>query len=567
MSDMIIFGFILLVVLAVLIAVLNAYFQKAGHGFALIRTGFGKQRVVLDGGCLSLPFLHSTERISTSGIVLSIGCDGERMLMTGDHIPVDLVMEFVLRVRPDIEGVQRAAHMIGAMNLNSDDLLALFQGRFIDAMQAEISQHALTDLHHNRANLATAIHQRLDNSVEAVGLLLGSVALIRFDQGLLSVLDDNNALHVQGMRQVAEIVSENRKRRATIEANAEIAIRATTLAQTLDRVEFERQQQEAEIRLSETVSKLKAESEARSVAITEQEERRSAEARLQREQGVREAEIGRDLALRQCEIASLQEAEAAKIDSHMALSKKRAAEIKTDAALEISRGEVIRAENKVLAEKERLSAQRKLEQATLRAQEQHDVEAIACRSAAANLIEKADAEAKAAALQARATTVRMNANADGRSAVIAAENRMDEKVIRMKLEQQKIGVLPEVAEKMSKPLEKIESIRINHLGGAGLFGAGQGGDYPPSPITEAMQSILAMSVQLPALKKLGEEIGVDVDSGLATRASDAISRVRSSASKPTVANEKNRKNSRENDTKMSATETQTDANNISGKDI
>ncbi len=524
MSDMITFGFILLVILAVLIAVFNAYFQKAGRGFALLRTGFGKQRAVLDGGCLSLPFLHSTERISTNGIALQIHCKDEHVLMTSDHIPVDLTMEFVLRVQPDVEGVQRAAQMVGAMNLNADDLLVLFQGRLIDAMQAEISRSTLTELHHQRANLATAVQKRLNDSFTAVGLLLGSVALIRLDQGMFSELNDNNALRVQGMRQVAEIVSENRKQRAVIEADAAAAIRATTLAQTLDRVEFERQQQQAEIGLSETVGKLKAESEARAVVISEQEERRSDEARLQREQGVREAEIERDLALRQREIASLKQAETAKIDSHIALSKKRAEQIKADATLEISRTEVIRAEEEVQTEKERLSAQRKLEQATLRAKELQDVEAIASRSAAASLIEKADAEAKVAELQAAATAVRMNADAVGRSAIIAAENTMDEKMIRMKLEQQKINVLPEVAEKISKPLEKIESIRINHLGGAGSFGGS--GDHPASPITEAMQSILAMSMQLPALKKLGEEIGLEIDPNLAARASDSISRAR-----------------------------------------
>ncbi len=514
-------GFGLLVVLAALIAVFNAYYQKAGRGFALVRTGFGKQRVVIDGGCLSLPFLHSTERVATNGITLSVGCEGERTLMTGDHIPIDLVMEFVLRVQPDVAGVRRAAHRVGGMNLNADDLLALFRGRFIDAMQAEICQHTLTDLHHKRANLASAVQQRLGAGFESVGLALESAALIRLDQGLLSALNDNNALHVQGMRRVAEIVSENRKQRAEIEADAEIAIRSSTLAETRDRVEFERQQQEAEISLGETVGKLKAQSESRAVAVAEQEARKSAEARLQRERGVREAEIERDLALRQREIASLTDAESAKIDSHIVLSKRQMAEIKAEAALEASRGEVVRAQEEVQSEKERLGAQRKLEQATLRAAEQRDVEAIASRRAADSLLEKANAEATA-------TSARMSAEAGGRSAIIAAENAMDEKIIRMKLEQQKISVLPEVAEKVSKPLEKIDSIRINHLGGAGLFGAapGGGGGQSPSPFTEAMQSILAMSVQLPALKKLGEEIGLDMDANLATRASDAISRSR-----------------------------------------
>lgn len=179
------FGLTALVVLAALVVLFNAYYQKAGRGFALVRTGGGKQRVVLDGGCLSLPFLHATERIPTNGINLSVACEDARMLMTEDHIPVDLTMQFVVRVEPTAAGIQRAARAVGAANLNADDLGALFYGRFIDAMQAEISSHTLTDLHRNRAGLATAVQRRLDNGFEFAGLLLESAALVRFDQAAL----------------------------------------------------------------------------------------------------------------------------------------------------------------------------------------------------------------------------------------------------------------------------------------------------------------------------------------------------------------------------------------------
>ena len=226
--------------------------------------------------------------------------------------------------------------------------------------------------------------------------------------------------------------------------------------------------------------------------------------------------------MRQREIDSLQKAEEAQIASRIALSAKRAEEYKSEAALETNRGEVVRAQEKTQAEKERLAAQRKREQDVLRAEEKKQVEAIAAQSAAANLLETTEAEARALELRARAAAAELQAQAGGRSAVIAAENTMDEKIIRMKLEEQKIAALPEVAAKISKPLEKIEGIRINHIGGPGFPGAGEGDS--PSPFTETMRSILAMSVQLPALKKLGEEIGLDMDANLAARASDALSR-------------------------------------------
>ena len=516
--------FLVLAALVVFIILFNAYHQKAGQGFALIRTGVGKRKVILDGGCLVLPFLHTVERVSTNVLTLTIACENERMLIAKDHIPVNLTMQFMLRVEPDEDGIRRVARAVGTMNLNADDLGVLFQGRFIDAMQAEVSAQTLGDLHGNRANLAAAVQQRLGKCFEFAGLLLESASLVRFDQAAPSMLNDNNALHVQGMRHVAAIVSQSRRERAQIEAEAAIAIRATNLAETRDRVEFERNQREAEINLEETVGTMKAESESRIAVVAESEARLRDEARLQRERHVREAEIDRDLALRQREVDSLKEAETAQIAGRIALAKKRMEEYAADAELEINRGAVIRAQEEIQAEKERLMAQRKREQAVLRAQEKGEVDAIAAQNEAANLLTKAQAEAQTVELQSQAAANEAQAQASGRAAIIAAENMMDEKVIQMKLEEQKIAALPEVAEKISKPLEKIDSIRINHIGGSSFPQSGQG--HAPSPFTEALQSILAMSVQLPALKKLGEEIGLDMDANLATRTSDAVNRTR-----------------------------------------
>lgn len=56
----------LLVIAAIVIAVLflNRFYVKATREIAIIRTGLGGQRVVLDGGTKSLPILHKVSEIN-----------------------------------------------------------------------------------------------------------------------------------------------------------------------------------------------------------------------------------------------------------------------------------------------------------------------------------------------------------------------------------------------------------------------------------------------------------------------------------------------------------------------
>ena len=120
----------------------------------------------------------------------------------------------------------------------------------------------------------------------------------------------------------------------------------------------------------------------------------------------------------------------------------------------------------------------------------------------------------------------MEAEAAGRIALNKAENTLDDAVIRMRLEERKLDRLPEIMTQMMKPVEKIDSIRINQISGAGGdtgSGAAQGVD---GAFGAAMDLILGMAVRLPAMKQMGEEIGLDFDSNLAGRTADYANRIK-----------------------------------------
>src|SRR5215510_2637144 len=110
-----IFGLIVaIVVIAILVAFLNRFYRKSTRDIALVRTGFGGQRIVLSGGALVLPFLHKVEEISMGTMRVEVRRVAEKSLIAADRIRVDVELEFYVRVQPSVDGVATAAQAIGA---------------------------------------------------------------------------------------------------------------------------------------------------------------------------------------------------------------------------------------------------------------------------------------------------------------------------------------------------------------------------------------------------------------------------------------------------------------------
>jgi flotillin len=150
------------------------------------------------------------------------------------------------------------------------------------------------------------------------------------------------------------------------------------------------------------------------------------------------------------------------------------------------------------------------------------------------VIERARAQADATRQTAQAARDHMLAESEGKRAMLAAENTTSDALMRMKLEMYRLDRMPEITAQIMKPVEKIDSIRINqitgmghgggqsfgpNLGGIGTgvganggpgFSAAQGG----SPVNQAINSILDMALQYPVFKRIGDTIGVDLESGL-----------------------------------------------------
>ena len=94
-----------IIVGVVTILFLNRYYRKATRELALIRTGAGGQKIVLDGGCFALPFLHKMSEINMRTSKLEIERSGSNSIITSDRLRVDVAAEFYVRVEGNQESV------------------------------------------------------------------------------------------------------------------------------------------------------------------------------------------------------------------------------------------------------------------------------------------------------------------------------------------------------------------------------------------------------------------------------------------------------------------------------
>lgn len=516
------FGIIVaIVVIAVVVIFLNRFYRKSSRDVAIIRTGFGGQRVLIAGGCLALPFLHKVDEVNMRTLRVEVRRAGEKSLITEDRMRVDVELEFYVRVQPTVEGVATAAQALGSKAFTPDGIRNLLEGRFIDAVQSIAASRTMDTLHEQRADFVNTISALLRDNLGQNGILLDSVSLTRLDQAAFASLDENNAFNAVGMRRLAEIIAVNKKKRAEVEADADISVRQTQLEATKQRLLLGQQEEQAQISQRLEIDKIKASSDSEATRSREEAMAASERARIAREQDTRVREIEKQRELRRLEIEAQLNSEVRKADSAIQLSSKHAEEARAQAQAELARLDVILAQEQVQTERERAVADRSREIAMKRVTESGEVAEANAATEAAVLLKRAKSESEAIYTRAEAERARLLAESEGSRAMIAAENSLSEPLLRMKLEKYRLDRIPEIVSQMMKPVEKIDSIRIHQVSGFGASnGAGGGttggdaGGGGKAPVTQVMDSIMGMALQLPALKSIGDQIGVDFSSAV-----------------------------------------------------
>ena len=520
-----------IVLVAILVVVAAWLYERASREVSLVRTGLGGRKVVLDGGVIVLPYFHKVSRVNMQTMRLEVNRHSEQALITKDRLRVDVGVEFYVSVEPTEEAIARASQTLGKRTFEADKLRDLIEGKLVDTLRSVAAQQSMDDLHEGRGAFVKEVKSALTEEIRRNGLELESVSLTALDQTPFTALDENNAFNAVGMRKLAEVIANSKKERATIDADAEVSVRRSAMEAAKRTLQIDLEEQEAQIEQVKTLESLRATQLAEIAASKAESEIAANAAKIEMEKSIRASDIRREEEISKAEIAQRLAVETAEQQRNITLRKQSMDEAKAETAASGARAEAVKAAEDVETAKAIAAAERGKSLDLIGAEKESQVHGLrkqhAADTEADTMVKLAGARLKAAQSDADAEKVRLSAmaeemamKAENARAMNEAENAMSSEVIDLARDKARLEALPKIVEQMVRPAEKIDSIKIHHItggaldrsGSSGGVAGGERGDKPP--VNQALDSIMDMAVQLPALRKIGEDLGVSFEDGM-----------------------------------------------------
>lgn len=523
MLPYVIYAGIALVALLTLGLVIARLYKRASKEIGFVRTGFGGEKVVINGGALVLPVFHETMPVNMNTVRLAVERKNADALITLDRLRIDVKAEFYVRVKPDAQSIATAAQTLGMRTMNPDALKELVEGKFVDALRSVAAGMTMNQLHEQRAEFVQKVQQVSSADLAMNGLELESVSLTGLDQTSIEHFNANNAFDAEGLTKLTEQIELRKKARNDIEQDTRVQIETKNLEAQRQSfligrdTEFARLEQEREVEMRRA--------EQISVVASQQAERQreADQARIAAKQVTDSAQIEADRAVQQAKIAQQQALELARQEQQIAVQNKSREESQARAEADKARAQAVAAEEQVATSRESEIAERTKKIELIEASKEAERQAIGVRvqaeaekQAAADraeaVLEAARGEAEAAKLKAEADRVRFEVEAAGQRAVNEAANILSSDQVSLATKLALLKVMPELVREAAKPLEAIDSIRIVQVdgitGGAGSAAVGDGaGDQ--NLANSAVQAALRYRAQAPVIDGLMKELGFD----------------------------------------------------------
>lgn len=523
--------------------IVSRLYHRASKEVSFVRTGWGGQRVIMNGGALVFPVLHETIPVNMNTLRLEVRRANEQALITRDRMRVDVEAEFYVRVKPTVEAIADAAQTLGRKTLNPHELKTLVEGKFVDALRSVAAEMAMEELHEQRTQFVNKVQMAVSEDLLKNGLELESVSLTALDQTGKEFLNPDNAFDAQGLTKLTEEIQNRRKQRNDIEQDTEVRIRQKNLEAERIKLELAREEEYARLEQQRELETRRAQQEAEIARQKAEQQRQAREAqllaqqeverkKLEMEQLVKEREILKVRSVERAEVERSKTIELARQDLAIAVAERSKAQSEAQAVADKARALAVKAEEDVVTVRERERAERQKQIELVQAAKDAEKEAIDLlvqadaekraardRTEAQTLLAQADAEAER--LRAQGSEARYKVDAAGRKALNEAANTLSIEQIAMQVKLEIVKSLPEIIRESVRPMERIEGIKIVQVEGLrsdgggsvpiGTDGSGHGVSAAGSNgnlADQVVSSALRYRAQQPLIDSLLGEVGI-----------------------------------------------------------
>ena len=283
--------------IAVVVYLLYWLYQRSSKEVAFVRTGFGGEKVILNGGALVLPIIHNITLVGMKTLRLEVRRAGSAALITKDRMRVEVVADFFLRVRPDRDSVAAAAQSLGGRTMDAEALKELVQGRFVDALSSVAARMTMDEMQEERGRFVEEVKRLVENVLTSNGLEMEAVSLTGLDQADIGVFNPSNAFDAEGLTRLTEQIESRKKRRNDIEQDTLIQIRNKNLETEKLSLEIDRDSHYARLEQEQQVSVRRAEQRAEVTKDRAARDQEARQAELRAEEEVEKARIFKEKAV------------------------------------------------------------------------------------------------------------------------------------------------------------------------------------------------------------------------------------------------------------------------------
>lgn len=456
---------------------------------AFVRTGglfVKKQSVILHGGCVVLPGFHELTRVPLREISIDVERTDNLAVRTQDYLRANMRVTFYVCITADKEDVKNAAARLSQKgNISEVDIKEAIEKRADDAIRAAAKKKSLAEIDSDKLGFADEVYNLIQQDLKKVGLTLNNIAISEIEES--DTYDENNFFDAQGVRLRTETIQRSIQQKREVELTTQVKIEEQELAAERQTLRISEEKEEAKLnqergveslRLTQQqeIEQLKAQRAREIQEAKDKEAAKTARNKILQDQSIEEENIQQKLAVQQSQInanISLEEqnkkfkvaqtlqqreAEVAEITRKQAVDASRlraqieVAEAEREsriaqqtAAIEIANKE----RDRLFAEAERAQAESAVETAkeVERAERESRLSAIEAEKEAEkrrigeqNVVEidvfrrrrqaeiarqAAELEAESIRTLADANKYKMLAEAEGKQAIIAAENTLN----------------------------------------------------------------------------------------------------------------------------------------------